>query len=79
MLLDSCNYALDSAIQNYDLIDYTSTKSPYVLIWDFYLGGVYDLLNMQILAKNRINLSHDIINIVNRILYDINFISNLQG
>jgi len=60
-LLDSCNHALDIAIRNFEIPDPSYQESPYVAIWDFYLGGLYDLLNTLILIRNRINLSKDVL------------------
>jgi hypothetical protein len=77
-LLDACNHALDIAIRNFEIPDPSYQESPYVAIWDFYLGGLYDLLNALILIKNRINLSKDVLCIASLIQEYIKKIYSLK-
>ncbi len=67
-LLDLCIRALDIAIKNFEVSNPPYHENPYAVIWDFYLGGIYDLINSKILAKNRINLAQDVLCIVNQVI-----------
>lgn len=58
-LLGSCQAALDVARSNFDQPDPPYHESPYIAVWGFYLGGLYDLMNAAALARNRIHLARD--------------------
>jgi hypothetical protein len=58
-LLAACQAALAAARANYDQPDPPYRGSPYIAVWGFYLGGLYDLMNAAILARNRIHLAND--------------------
>jgi hypothetical protein len=58
-LLASCQAALDTARSNFDRPDPPYRESPYIAVWGFYLGGLYDLMNAAALIRNRIHLACD--------------------
>ncbi len=60
-LLDSALAALEVARLNFDQPNPPYRESPYILVWGFYLGALYDLLNAAALARNRISLARDAI------------------
>jgi hypothetical protein len=60
-LIESAVQRVELALQNFDKSD--SSPTPYDLLWGWYLGALYDMLNSLILLRGRNRLVEDIIEI----------------
>ncbi|MEM3403206.1 MAG: hypothetical protein QXJ17_01440 [Nitrososphaeria archaeon] len=66
-LLDSALQGIQKATKGYDEIE-VSDKSPYNIIWNWYLGSMYDLINALIIIRGRERLTELIIKVSDFVL-----------